>query len=53
MKTKFVKTNMKHYCIKDKKWHVSSELENRCSGCLINRCKTAAVIERLEDRGLI
>ena len=48
MKTKFVKTNVKHYCAKDKKRHISSELANRCSHCSIRRGKTAAVIEHLE-----
>lgn len=53
MKTKFVKTNIKHYCIKDKKKHVSSELANKCGKCVIRRCKTAAVIKRLKDKGVI
>ena len=51
MGTKFVKTNIKHYCVKDKKRHISSELANRCGKCIIRRCKTATVIERLKDNG--
>ena len=53
MKTKFVKTNVKHYCAEDKKRHISSELVNRCGHCSIRRCKTASVIKILKDKGLI
>ena len=53
METKFVKTNMKYYCIKDKKRHTSSELANKCGRCSTSRCKTAAPIERLKDMGVV
>ena len=54
MKTKFVRTNMKHYCIKDKKRYMSSELANRCGSCIKkNKCGTSTPIERLQDKGLI
>ena len=50
--TQFVDVGVKHYCIKDKKRHVSSELKYRCRGCQL-KCRTGPVIERLKMMGVV
>jgi hypothetical protein len=51
MGTRFIKANVKYFCLEDKKRHSSNELMNRCGGCVHNnKCTVATAIERLKGR---